>query len=253
MDPLARALRTCWRVDETAADEVVTIPEGTVLRCPAFPDAWSVNAVRLERPEPDLRLADAEALAARHVPAVPYRHVLVEDEPTALRLTAEAGRTPGWKADVELVMGLEDPPPVPGRHALRAGDVEEVLELLAVWLTEEGHPPATVEQIVARSRREHRAFPEHHVLADHLNAPAAMATARLAGDVAQVEDVYAVPDVRGIGLGRAVTAAAARIAADSGADLVFIVADDDDWPKDLYASLGFAPLGRRVQLHREPD
>ena len=29
-----------------------------------------------------------------------------------------------------------------------------------------------------------------------------------------------------------------------GHELIFIVADDDDWPKDLYARLGFDPIGR---------
>jgi hypothetical protein len=29
-----------------------------------------------------------------------------------------------------------------------------------------------------------------------------------------------------------------------GANLTFIVADEHDWPKDLYAKLGFRPIGR---------
>ena len=40
--------------------------------------------------------------------------------------------------------------------------------------------------------------------------------------------------------------------ADSGAGTVFIVADDRDWPKELDASVGFAPLARRSQLPRPP-
>jgi hypothetical protein len=41
-----------------------------------------------------------------------------------------------------------------------------------------------------------------------------------------------------------VTAAATRAALAGDAELTFIVADEDDWPKDLYARLGFVPLGR---------
>ena len=38
-----------------------------------------------------------------------------------------------------------------------------------------------------------------------------------------------------------------------GHDLVLIFADDDDWPKDLYARLGFRPVGRvRTFLRRPP-
>jgi hypothetical protein len=38
----------------------------------------------------------------------------------------------------------------------------------------------------------------------------------------------------------------------AGADrpLVIVVADDRGWPKELYARLGFVPLGRRAELHR---
>ena len=36
----------------------------------------------------------------------------------------------------------------------------------------------------------------------------------------------------------------------TGTELVFIVADDDDWPKDLYGRLGFEPIGRAWVVHR---
>ena len=35
-----------------------------------------------------------------------------------------------------------------------------------------------------------------------------------------------------------------RKAGKAGADLVFLVADDEDWPKELYRRLGFDELGR---------
>jgi ribosomal protein S18 acetylase RimI-like enzyme len=70
------------------------------------------------------------------------------------------------------------------------------------------------------------------------------------GQVAQVEDVYVVPEARGRGHGRAMVAAAAPAGqADHG--LTFIVADDNDWPKQLYAKLGFKPVSRSWSFHRE--
>jgi hypothetical protein len=33
---------------------------------------------------------------------------------------------------------------------------------------------------------------------------------------------------------------------------VFLIADDDDWPKELYAKLGFDPLCRYWQFRRPP-
>jgi hypothetical protein len=40
-----------------------------------------------------------------------------------------------------------------------------------------------------------------------------------------------------------VVAAATRAALLEGAELVFIVADDEDWPKELYAHLGYEAAG----------
>jgi hypothetical protein len=38
----------------------------------------------------------------------------------------------------------------------------------------------------------------------------------------------------------------------AGHELVFLVADDDDWPKDLYARLGFETIGRTWSFLRTP-
>jgi predicted GNAT family acetyltransferase len=61
--------------------------------------------------------------------------------------------------------------------------------------------------------------------------------------VAQVEDVVCLAPYRGRGYGRAVSAAATRVALAGEPELLFIVADDDDWPKNLYGRLGYRPIG----------
>jgi predicted GNAT family N-acyltransferase len=63
------------------------------------------------------------------------------------------------------------------------------------------------------------------------------------GAEAQVEDVICLAEHRGRDYGRAVVAAAARAALATDPELLFIVADADDWPQALYARLGFAPAG----------
>ena len=37
-----------------------------------------------------------------------------------------------------------------------------------------------------------------------------------------------------------------------GASLVFIQAEEDDWPKALYTKLGWAPIGRTSTFTRHP-
>jgi predicted GNAT family N-acyltransferase len=63
------------------------------------------------------------------------------------------------------------------------------------------------------------------------------------GTEAQVEDVVVLAEHRGRGYGRAVVAAATRAALADEPELLFIVADADDWPKDLYGRLGYATAG----------
>jgi ribosomal protein S18 acetylase RimI-like enzyme len=65
----------------------------------------------------------------------------------------------------------------------------------------------------------------------------------LAGDTAQIEDVGTLDVYRGRGYARAVILRAAAEARRADADLVFLVADDEDWPKELYRKLGFDELG----------
>jgi ribosomal protein S18 acetylase RimI-like enzyme len=70
---------------------------------------------------------------------------------------------------------------------------------------------------------------------------------------AQVENVGTLEEFRGRGIARAVVLRATEAARDAGAHEVFIVADDDDWPKDLYGRLGFDAVGRPWQFLKWPD
>jgi GNAT superfamily N-acetyltransferase len=80
----------------------------------------------------------------------------------------------------------------------------------------------------------------------------AVAWARLwrRGDEAQVEDVVCLAGHRGNGYGRAVVAAATRAAVSEGAGFVFIVADADDWPRELYGRLGYEAAGTLAVYQR---
>jgi GNAT superfamily N-acetyltransferase len=72
------------------------------------------------------------------------------------------------------------------------------------------------------------------------------------GDGAQVEDVFTLRAHRGRGLARAVVLAAVRAAREAGADLLFLYADDEDWPKQLYAKLGFDGVDRSLSFLKTP-
>jgi GNAT superfamily N-acetyltransferase len=70
------------------------------------------------------------------------------------------------------------------------------------------------------------------------------------GRTAQIEDVATLAEHRGHGYASAVVLRALQEARQSGCDLVFLAADEDDWPKVLYRRLGFDDLGRYVKFIR---
>lgn len=80
---------------------------------------------------------------------------------------------------------------------------------------------------------------------------AAFCELRSDGETAQIEDVETLRAHRGRGLGRALVQHALNEAL-SGHDLVFLEALADDWPRQLYAKLGFDVVGRRDFLTRFP-
>jgi ribosomal protein S18 acetylase RimI-like enzyme len=75
-------------------------------------------------------------------------------------------------------------------------------------------------------------------------------TVYVMGDLAQVEDVATLRAYRGRGVARAMVSLAIDIARDTDADLTWIAADDNDWPKELYFKLGFRPIGRIFSFTR---
>jgi len=120
-------------------------------------------------------------------------------------------------------------------------------------------------------RREPWATTEHTVreLADfrgelHRHAGARFFCARVDGEIAsmcdlyvrgstaQIEDVNTLEEFRDRGIARAVVRLAADQALSAGAELVFLHALDNDWPKELYAKLGFDPIGYVWSFVRPP-
>ena len=80
--------------------------------------------------------------------------------------------------------------------------------------------------------------------------PIAFAQFERAGDAAEITQVFVHPDYRGGGRGTAMTRAAIEAAGDVR-DL-WIAADDEDRPKELYARLGFRPAWTAMEVTRWP-
>jgi len=187
---------------------------------------------------------------------VDHLQVTIEDDAHGERL-APGFAALGWRAQQFVLMAARRPP---GR-APRA-DVE-VVELdhdvharaWAAYLRTEpfGADEATVAELVMAQDRWRAAAPGARalgVLADD----EAVAVCIVLGDGAtgQIEDVATLPAHRGRGLARAVVLHALAASRAAGDELTFIVADAADWPRRLYARLGFEPLGHYRGFTRLP-
>ncbi len=247
VDSTARVLAFLRANIEKVADEVRPIDAGWVVRSPSLPAVWVINHVRAALPlafAPLVNLADEQLADSRYV------QITVENQHAGPDLE-RTFRDAGWKTDRELLMVLTA---APDRKAdtfvvTDAGE-DEVLELMTRWYAEDELARHALDQLVEYSRRESRACRDR-LLGVRSSDGQLVATTKLRGDgrTAQVEDVYTVPEARGRGYARALVSRAGELARAGGHDLIFIMADDDDWPKELYARIGFRPLARLWQFH----
>jgi predicted GNAT family acetyltransferase len=239
------------RTTELSADEVRPIPAGWVVKTPSLAAAWGLNHLRLSRP---MSFGDVLDLAERELGYLPYRHVVVEDT-EAQRELEPAFMTAGWKANREVLMVLaREPDRVIDTSAVGALEDASLEALMTRW-TLEDHPdtrPETMRQLLGFFAREtHARGDRGFTILDENGSAAAMTKLRTEGNVAQIEDVYTVPEARGRGYARTLVTHAVAVAKADAPELIFIMADDDDWPKELYARIGFERAGRLLQFHKE--
>lgn len=235
------------------ADEMTSTPHGWVARTPSLPVVRSLNQVGVSGP---IGLEDALELLELHLGDLPYRQLVLEDEPAGERFAAELGPS-GWKVDRNVLMVLTGAPDRGlDTSAVVEADEDDALVLMAAWTAEDEElrsSPAAHRQVLEATRRTWRARNARRfgVRGDD-GALAGITMLYSDGQVAQVEDVYLDPSVRGRGLGRALVTHAVVQALDAGHELVFIGGNDNDWPKDLYARVGFEAAYRVWVFYRPP-
>ena len=249
-ESLATVLDFQRRTAELLADEVLEIDGGWVLRTPSLPDVWALNHVRVGRP---ITYEEGEELCRRYLP--PRFDQLYVDDQGDGHSVAEEFRSRGWKVDVEVHAVLVGEPDRPAADvAIVEPGEEEALALMERWMAEDETlqlTPDGLRQVVDSNRLTWRARNARRLgVRDPDGRLLAMTLVFSDGRVSQVEDVYAVPEARRRGYGRALVTRAAEVARSTRPDLTFIVALDNDWPKELYARLGFEPVGRTWLLHR---
>jgi GNAT superfamily N-acetyltransferase len=242
---LERALQFMRSVLVGAADEVRPVPAGLLVRTPSLPAVWAANQLRVTE---KVGYDELIGLADEERSAVGYVDLAVEDQQAGPALE-RAFRAAGWKVERDLVMILSASPERPADPEVVVAETgqDELMELMARWYGED----ADRVELLEYNRREVRVYGDRLLgVRGGDGRLAAMSKLRSDGRVAQVEDVYTTPEARGRGYARALVHRAIELARDGGAELTFIVADDNDWPKLLYRQIGFRPLGRVWHFHR---
>ncbi|MDX6452214.1 MAG: hypothetical protein QOH16_2263 [Gaiellaceae bacterium] len=234
-------------LQDAAAEQRVPAAHGDGLFAPSVREVYDMNYVRAEQAAPvDELIADAERLMEDYF----HKRVILERSDAR---TATGFRARGWTVVSHLIMART-------REPDRRVDTSMVREVSFAELTDArrevtvGEPWGDDE---ISSLLDHakqlimRAVPTRFFAAFVGDEVAAYCEVRSDGTVAQVEDVNTLPRFRGRGLGRAVVQHALDEARATN-DIVYLEALAEDWPRELYAKLGFDVVGERHLNTRFP-
>jgi ribosomal protein S18 acetylase RimI-like enzyme len=250
MDPdLHRALDFERRLAGSVCDELIELPWGVAGFSDEVDILWDHNFVRVDSndgPPATELIAFADRLHRER--GRRFRSIPVFDPAAAEQLRPTFDEL-GWHRDGVIVMVHRR---APDRQQLgveaRECDEDTIRELRDRLRHEQMEydddiTSEVVEQwgrvdVLARpyaATRWFAAFDE--------GRPVSLCEVYSDGRTAQIEDVATLEAYRNRGLARA-NVLAALTAAQRDHDLVFLMADEDDWPQTLYEKLGFVRVGR---------
>jgi ribosomal protein S18 acetylase RimI-like enzyme len=207
---------------------------------------WVLNELRVDT---DVQAGDLAAALDDLYGHVTHRRAAIEVEDVAQRL-APSFAAAGWQVqrNVLMVLRRERDRPPPAGLAREVGE-DELRAVEAQTIVEHGDrdPDLVAELLDGRAAFAHAGRGRYFVGAID-GVDACHATLYSDGVIAQVEDVGTLERFRGRGLARAVCCAAIDAALAADHEVVFIAADDEDWPKELYERLGFDTVGREASF-----
>lgn len=250
-DRAVRALAWTRASRESVCDVIEPWEHGTVLRASRYSTWYNLNLVRVED-EPGMSVSELISFSDRALAGLEHRMLSFERARAAEPLRAEF-EAAGWMFTRLVWMHHEGPrsdsASADGQRAT-AVPYDAVAALRSAWHAEDfpGHDPtefhSQVREVSLARRSRILAIVED-------DQPIAYAGLDLGDDGIEIGAVYVRADHRGRGYGTAITRAA--IAAAGDVEHLWICADADDRPKELYARLGFRPVLMTVDVLRLPD
>jgi len=228
-------------------ERIESFPWGELVVTPSLRRVYDANFAIVRRWDGTADELAREVDAAQARQGFAHRKTVLPDEDLADRLWPEISKQ-GWEyASRYLMMAHHrepDRPADPAIEILGVGNVDWASGRRAMIVLEgHGEDPEVVRQLLELDRQLVATMDVRHLAAVVDGEVASFAGLYIEGGVAQIEDVATLPAYRGRGLARAVVLGGLAEARRAGAELVFLVADEDDWPKELYTRLGFDPIG----------
>jgi ribosomal protein S18 acetylase RimI-like enzyme len=231
-------------LDERCSERIFSSFLATALLCESLPLVHDRNFLRVE----DISASANElgALADRIFGAAGMAHrKVVADSAEIGEHLAPQFESMGWKVERLLVMthsGRVEEETLP---LVAEVEIEEMLPFCEKE-NRESHPDNAelVRQLTEQNRLVARSI-DCRYFARRLDGKVVSGCQLYSrGGTAQIEAVGTLTEYRNRGLASSVVKRAVAEAFHSGHDLVWIMAKEDDWPKALYAKLGFNPTGR---------
>jgi GNAT superfamily N-acetyltransferase len=250
MTEFERALAFEEALREQGVDQIVPFRWGDAVLTPSLPHVWDFNLLRVTKRGATAAELAAEADRIQGDAGIAHRRVATKDEHLA-----EGFAELGWEANRFVFMayrggGPRGPSRSEAREVAREAilPIREALVREAPWADDE----VAVRQVLEAGARLARAVGPRH-FAVHVDGQVVSAADLYTdGSTAQVEDVVTLAPHRNRGHASAVILRAVGEALAGGSDFVFLVADEEDWPKELYSRLGFEPIGRKWAFQRRP-
>jgi ribosomal protein S18 acetylase RimI-like enzyme len=255
MTEYERILAFLRRLEDGSAERLEPTTFGPVLIHERLDRVHDLNFLRADSPED----ASAQELAAETERVqgplgLRHRRVTVMERAESERLTPGFSEL-GWRRTSFLVMAHRARPE-------RSRDVSVVREvepeaLRELWADGIRSQPfagdeEVVQQLVAAKDVVASAVPTRYYAAEADGRLAACCEFYSEDGVGQVEAVMTLEPFRNRGLASALVLTGLEQSRSDGNELTFLTALEHDWPKELYAKLGFAVVGGYDDFLKSP-
>ena len=243
MTELERAAAFEELMRDRCVERVVETPFGPALFNDTHSTIWFVNVLRADNAG-DATAEELAAEAERVQAGLEHRRVIL---PVGRPDLVEGFRELGWEPDHFLFMayrGGAEPADTARTEEVRPGQIRRLREaIIREW--QKDADDKTVSDILAADLLQIEAVGSRvfGIVEDGVVVSSAQLYSH--GGTAQVEEVATVPECRGRGYAKALVTRAVEEAVAENHEFIFLIADGEDWPKELYARLGFEELGSR--------